>query len=263
VSLTRRELKDIKSLLTRKGRREQGKFLAEGVRLLEEAVRFRFWPQKVYYSTALLSERGERLLREFGRRAIVPMEISARELAGMADARTPQGIVAVFGTPETSLIKLYRRSHRTLLLCENIADPGNLGTLMRSAAAFGFDLVVLSGNTAEPYSPKVVRGSAGSIFGLSVAKSDLQTLIAFLGRSGIKLVAADLEGRPARLPGRGALAKVGLMLAIGSEATGLSEEIRAQAGYRIRIEHSDKVESLNAAVAGSILMKRIYDHYRR
>jgi len=181
----------------------------------------------------------------------------------MADTGTPQGIVAVFDKPETSLIKLYRRSYRKLLLCENIADPGNLGTLLRSAAAFGFELVVLSGNTAEPYSPKVVRGSAGAIFGLKVAKSDIQTLVAFLDRSGIKLVAADLEGRPVRLPARRALAKAGLILAVGSEATGLSKEILAQAAYRVRIEHCDGVESLNAAVAGSILMKEIYDYYRR
>ena len=237
--------------------------MAEGVRLLEEAVRFRFWPQNVFFSRALLSERGERLLGRFSRRAVPPVEVSARDLASIADARTPQGIVAVFDTPETDLIKLYRRGNRKLLLCENIADPGNLGTLLRSAAAFGFDLVVLSGSTAEPYAPKVVRGSAGAVFGLKVAKSDKQAVIAFLNRSGIKLVAADPEGRSRRLPARGALAKTGLMLAVGSEATGLSEEILAQAAYRVRIEHCDGVESLNAAVAGSILMKEIYDYYRR
>ena len=155
------------------------------------------------------------------------------------------------------LNKLLWPRHRKLLLCENISDPGNLGTLIRSAAAFEFDLVILAGNTADPFSPKVVRSSAGGIFSVVIAGGEIEEIIAYSLAEKMMIIATDLKGKIMKLPGN--IKKRKLILAIGSESEGLSDIVKKKSVLTLRINHSKRVESLNAAVAGSILMSRIYD----
>jgi RNA methyltransferase, TrmH family len=263
LSLSQAEIKRLRSFSTKKGRRTAGLFAAEGVRLLEEALNSLLRPETVYYAPALLAERGLTLVRQFGSLRVKTVEISARDLARVSATATPQGILAVFAAPSEELSQLYRPGMRTILVCENVSDPGNLGTLCRSARAFAFDLVILVGECAEPFSPKVVRASAGAMFGLPVAVTPLAELEAFVRDKGFTLVAADVRGTSsigdvvATVPGSR------LMLAVGSEADGLSEEVLHLAGHGVRVPHETCVESLNAAVAGSILMKECYDCARR
>jgi len=259
VPVTKNEINNTKSLLTRKGRRAQNKFLAEGVRLLEEAVRFRVRPEVVYWNESLLSPRGRKLVSEFGQWNVQVEAISARNIRTISGTETPQGLVAVFPQPETDLAKLYDQKQRRILLCEEIQDPGNLGTLVRSALAFGIELVILIKNCVDPFSLKVVRSSAGALFGLDVAVGDKRGFIRRLQMDKVTVIAADATGkdigsiRPLCRPGDR------LMLAVGSEARGLSRRILDQADHRVRIAHSRNVESLNAAVAGSVIMRQIYD----
>jgi TrmH family RNA methyltransferase len=259
VPLSRTELKNLKSLLTKKGRKQSRMFLAEGVRLLEESVRQRFLPRTVYYAPSMLSTRAEKLVGQLRGRAVETVQLSARDLRSVSDTESPQGIVGLFVRPDTKLAKLYQPKHRKLVLCEDISDPGNLGTLVRSSLAFGFDLMLLCGNSAEPYSPKVVRASAGTVFGLPIAVATLREVCAFMAREQVTVIAADLKAkRDVKLPKR-TLQKRRILLAVGSEATGLSKGILERADIRVRIQHLGTVESLNAAVAGSIIMKEIYD----
>jgi TrmH family RNA methyltransferase len=259
VPLSKTELKNLKSLLTKKGRKKSGMFLAEGVRLLEESVRWRFLPRTVYYAPFMLSTRAEKLIRQLRGRAVETVQLSARDLRSMSDTESPQGIVGLFARPDTKLAKLYQPKHRKLVLCEDISDPGNLGTLARSSLAFGFDLMLLCGSSAEPYSPKVVRASAGAVFGLQIAVVTLKEVYAFVAQEEVTVIAADLKTEyDAKLPKR-TLPKRRIVLAVGSEATGLSKGILQRADIRVRIQHLRAVESLNAAVAGSIIMKEIYD----
>jgi TrmH family RNA methyltransferase len=254
--MTKAEQKSVKSLATKKGRKESGMFAAEGVRLLEESFRHRYFPEKVYYAEHLLSDRGRQLLGRLSGRRIITEAISAQVLRAIATATTPQGIVAVFKTPTVIPAELSRGDYRKILLCENISDPGNLGTLARSAIAFDFKLMLLAGNSAEPFAPKVVRSSAGAVFGLSIARMDLEEIIAFIGQRKIAVVATDVQASSDKIPA--GFQKRPFMLAIGSEATGLSEAILRRADIRVRIRHAHTVESLNAAVAGSIIMSRTY-----
>jgi TrmH family RNA methyltransferase len=123
--------------------------------------------------------------------------------------------------------------------------------------AFGFHLMLLCGSSAEPYSPKVVRASAGAVFGLQIAVATLKEVWAFLAREEVTVIAADLKAKyDVKLPKR-TLQKRRFLLAIGSEATGLSKAILEKADIRVRIQHLCTVESLNAAVAGSIIMKEL------
>ncbi|UCE25136.1 MAG: RNA methyltransferase [Candidatus Zixiibacteriota bacterium] len=258
MSITQAELKEVKSLATGKGRKATGLFAAEGVRLLEEAVRNRFWPRRVYCAGSMLSDRGSKLIDYLTGKKIDCRDISARQLRAMATTKTPQGIVAVFDLPQDRLSELYRRKHRRLLWCENVSDPGNLGTLARSASAFGFDPMIVSGSSADIYSPRVVRSSAGSVFALAIARADNREIIELAGERGIAIVAAGVDSKNFDYSLKKMFELDKLILAVGGEADGLSPEIIENADIRVRIAHSPGVESLNVAVAGSILMEKLY-----
>ncbi len=263
MSITRSELKDIQTLLTKKGRKQHRKFIAEGVRLLEEAMRHNRLPETLYTAPALLSERGQELVAAFGMRRVKTVELSARQMNSLSDANTSQGLTGVFETPSTQLGELYHESFRKLLLCDGLSDPGNLGTLIRSALAFGFDLVVLTGNCAEPYAPKVVRSSVGAVCGIPVAIAERSEAVSVMVSHQIRLVTADIRGETDTDRLKSIAARDRLALAVGSEADGVSQEIRSHTDLLLRIGHENGVESLNSAVAGSILMKEIYDLSRR
>lgn len=258
MPLSKSELQDIRSLLTRKGRISRHGFLAEGVRLLEEAQRHRFFPKMLYVSSSMLSERGHQLVTAFRRERVDVVEIPARQMEAISDTSAPQGIVGLFSLPSATLEELYRPDMRKLLLCENIGDPGNLGTLIRTALAFEMQAVITVGTCAEIYSPKVVRSSAGAVFGMPAGQYAWDDVKVRMKSLGTMLVATDLTASDPVERLRGRTHDNAVMLAVGSEATGLSSDITAAADIRIRIRHSDSVDSLNAAVAGSILMRELY-----
>ena len=259
MTLTRNELKDIKTLLTKKGRRTKKMFLSEGVRLLEEAVRHDFMPVRVVFSDSRLSERGRELLTAFKKRGVAVDAVKEKDIEYISGAQTSQGIVGVFQTPATDFSEQFRSEFRRLLWCYGINDPGNLGTLIRSALAFGFDMMVTSGNSAEFFAPKVIRSSAGSIFGLPVAVADEDRVLRNLTENGIKLVATDLKTDKSAADAKALIGNSKLTLAIGSEAEGLPDSVIERADVLVKLKHADKVESLNAGVAGSILMSMIYN----
>jgi len=258
LSISRAELKNVRLLQTKKGRQTAGQFVAEGVRLLEEANRLKARPQKLYFAPALLNERGLALVKRFRDRKVTIEETAAGDLSRMSQAETSQGILAVFSTPPVGLDKLYRPGMRNILLCENLSDPGNVGTLCRSALAFGFDLMILCGASAEPYAPKVVRSSVGAIFGLPTALATTEETLTQAAVDNLAVIATDMSGRDRFGQVFKEIEKRPMILALGSEATGLGNEIRDRADFTVSVRHERAVESLNAAVAGSILMNRCY-----
>jgi TrmH family RNA methyltransferase len=262
MSVSRAETKKVRALQTKKGRRTAGKYIAEGVRLLEEACRFKVRPLDLYYTEAL-SDRGHQLLARFEKQGVTPRKVRPADLDQMAGATTPQGILAVFKTPDTDLAKLNEANLRTILIGENLSDPGNVGTLIRTAAAFDFDLVLLCGRCAEPFAPKVVRSSVGAVFGGPLAVADTSEALDFVTDRRIRLIAAGLKGRTRMSEALTEIDDQPIALAVGSEADGLSEEVLTRADYVVRLEHSRKVESLNSAVAGAILMRECYESLER
>jgi len=259
MPVTKTELKNLKSLLTKKGRRQQRLFLAEGVRLLEESLRHRFYPEKVYCSPSRLSEREKKLVNNFESKNVKIAHLSEKQLEFVSPTIAPQGLVGVFNIPETNATELFQRQCRKLLLCENISDPGNLGTLIRSAAAFAFEAVLLVGDAADPYNPKVVRASAGAVFTVKILKVPLEQLLTLVKDEKIFMIGTGPTGRQDLNRLKSRLLKDRFLLAIGSEAEGLTEEFLSQCDAFVRIDHENGVESLNAAVAGSIIMKQVYD----
>lgn len=258
MAITRNELKSVKSLLTKKGRKETGLFVAEGVRLMEEAVRHRFRPETVYYAPALAGQRGQQLVAGMAKNRVAVKEISKRELQTIADTESPQGILGVFRIPSMRLSELYHPALRRLLWCENVSDPGNLGTLSRSALAFGFELLVLSGSSAEIFAPKVVRSSAGAVFGLKIAKETAPAVLKFATKNKLKVVVTGPTGKKLDRAMKKVLKRDKLILVVGSEPHGVSQSVFGAADMVVSVDHSKKVESLNVGVAGSILMNAIY-----
>ncbi len=253
MPITRNELKLIKSYLTKKGRKNHKKFIAEGVRLLEDSFRHQIYPEKLLYSKSNLDVRIEHLLMNFKKKDILATQVSANDIKMLSDTKTPQGILGVFKMQEQSGDESLSKKTRKILWCENVSDPGNVGTLIRSALAFGYNTVFVSGDTADVYSPKVVRATMGAIFKVQIVKDSTINLLKLIRKNKLILVAADMHGKPIHFVKK-QLLKNRFVLAVGSEGFGLSQEIKPEADMSVRIDHNNAVESLNAAVAGSILM---------
>ncbi len=254
---THSELQSLRSLRTGKGRRECNQYAAEGVRLLEESMRHGVDPEVLYCDPGALSDRGRQLTEDLRGRGVRYEEIAAHQLENAADTKTPQGLIGVFKCPELSLESL--QTCRRLLICDGISDPGNAGTLIRSAHAFDFEAVLLTDESADPFSPKVVRSTAGSIFAIPTVKTSLEDCLGFLAESSFSLVTSD----PAATQDTALLTAEAcsgqLALAIGSEGEGISPGLLERSSLRLAIRHSSRVESLNAGVAGSLLMREIYE----
>ena len=234
-----------------KARRESGFFVVEGLRLVREAA-----PEDVVRAYATeefaASEEGKALC---ARLAAEP--VSESVMARMSDTKTPQGILAVVRQKKWRLEDL-TAAPAPLLVLEHVQDPGNVGTLFRTAEAAGAAGILMDAETADPWQPKVVRGTMGAIFRLPFAVSeDLPEALLELKARGMTLYAAHLEGSreydTVSYPPRAAFL-------LGNEGSGLSERITALADERIRIPMAGRTESLNVSTAGAVLL---YEHFRQ
>jgi RNA methyltransferase, TrmH family len=244
------KLQQVRALLARRDEREeQAAFVAEGVRLVEEAQAGGVTPEFVLYSKAL-SERGRGLVEVFSQKGVDVEEITPSLMESIAGTETPQGILAVLPMLE---IKIPAVCDFVLIL-DNIRDPGNLGTQLRSAAAAGVQVVFLTPGSVDVYSPKVVRAAMGAHFKLPVLTQtwdEISKVIRPQGKPGLNVFLAEAEGG---VPYWQADMTQPVALVVGSEAEGASDRARALATSRLFIPMPGCFESLNAAIAGSILI---------
>ena len=245
TSLSNPQAKHIAMLQKKaKYRSEHGQFVAEGVRMVSETPKELL--DRVYLSEGFTPDRtlGEWLA---GKRTEVLSEKVFRELS---QTQTPQGIMAVVRMRRQNVDDLLSGS--SFLLLETVQDPGNLGTILRTAEGAGMDAVFMNRSCVDIYNPKVVRSTMGSLYRVNFAYvDDFSGLIGRMKDRGICIYAAHLKGMhpyfEADLSGRCAFM-------IGNEANGLSHEIAALASDYIKIPMAGQVESLNAAMAAGILM---------
>lgn len=248
--VSRSESKQIRALGNRKDRAAEGLFLAEGVRVVEELLDAGLPIQLSVVSPALTgSERGATLADRL--RAVGPVrEAGVGELNQLADTRTNQGVLVVAETPEGSLGAVPDEGPSTVLVLDGVQDPGNLGTLVRSAGAFGCHAVVCLPGTVDPWNPKAVRASAGAHFRLPVVQGSAGPGLDRLDTLGYTLLGADAAGQPVdRVARSGRTA-----LAVGNEGGGLSDRVRDRATDLVAVPMAAGVESLNVAVAAGILL---------
>ncbi|MCC2033872.1 TrmH family RNA methyltransferase [Microbacterium allomyrinae] len=243
----------VAKLTKRSARQETGLFLLEGPQAAREALAYRPDTLVEIFATPTAMERHPDI-REASREAGLDIEFTTEAvLDAMADTVTPQGIVAVARQSPTSLRDVFAASPRLVAICEEVRDPGNLGTIIRAADAAGADAVVLTGRTVDPYNPKVVRATTGSLFHLPVAVGvDLATAVERAHAAGVRVVAADVGGGDF-LTSRGILAEPTAWL-FGNEARGLDEDALALADLSLRLPIYGAAESLNLATAASVCL---------
>ena len=230
-----------------KQRAAAGLFFAEGPKLCLELARG-CRAAELYATAPALAHTPA--LAGLGPAVVEITQPVAEKLAG---TRSTQGVFALFETPATDPAPLLAAARRILAL-ESVQDPGNVGTLLRSAAAFGFDAVLLGPGCAAPFSPKVLRASMGAAGRLPLGVcADLPAALGALRGRGVACLAAALyKARP--LDAVGTQFPGGVCVVIGSEGQGLSAAAIAACSAAVRIPMTDRVESLNAGVAGSILL---------
>lgn len=238
------KIKLVRALLGRvKERREAGAFIAEGVRLVEEAVKANWKFRFVLYNDSL-SERGTLNIKHLGSLGVDVEEVSASVMKSMSETEAPQGILAVLESTNLPI----PQSTTFILIPDQIRDPGNLGTLLRSAAASGVDAVLIPPETTDAFAPKVLRSGMGAHFRLPIQEMGWEDIEKIT--SDMNVYVADMDGQPCWEMD---LTKP-VALIVGSEAEGASESARRLAKGKIGIPMSGETESLNAGVAGSVLM---------
>lgn len=229
-------IKAFKRLHRARGRSEAMATLIEGPTVFREAL-----DADVEFRSVLVEKGDDVVLELCASHSIEPTIVTAEVLASAGDTVHPQSPLAMISTPEPD-----RMHYRDTLVLRDISDPGNVGTMIRSAAAFGWDVCV-TGTSAHPWNPKVVRSASGAHFKVHLSFSD--DPISDAGELGLDIAASVVAG--GRKPSRG---DHPIALLIGSEARGLSARDIESSDRTITIPISDGSESLNAAVAASVLM---------
>lgn len=229
---------------------EDGLCAIEGWRIVEEAIRSSLKFQAVFFS-ASAETRAERLLPQFGTR-VEKLLLPDNLFAGAVPSETPQGIAALVRCCEFTLEDIFAKSaNGPVLVIAGVQDPGNLGTIVRSAEAFEAAGLLLGEGTVSPLNWKAVRASAGSVFRLPVVQAQLPEALDQLRARGLRLVATSShKGTPLNM----AELNGGLAIFIGSEGAGLPRNLLKQMDEIVAIPHSPKVESLNAGVAASLVL---------
>lgn len=240
-----------------KTRNEQRVFLVEGIKMFNEAKKASVI--KAYCSESFYLEASKLNKEYFGD---CEVEVISNSLfKEVSDTQTPQGILAIVKQPRYEFEYIVGDSNANLLILEDLRDPGNLGTIVRTAEGASITGIILSKACVDIFNPKVIRSTMGSIYRMPfVYVEDLPKAIREMKERGITLFAAHLLGEnnydQEEYP-----KKCGLF--IGNEANGLSDEITSLADKLIKIPMAGQVESLNAAIAASILMYELYRQKRK
>ena len=229
----------VRSLSRKSERVASGLFIAEGMQSVREALTFQAESIKELYATA-------EIVREF---PVLESATIVNEdvLAAMCDTKSPQGVIAVCALPMAGLSG-HAAPHGRVAILSNVRDPGNAGTIIRSADAFTFDLVIFADDSVDPWAPKVVRSAAGSHFHLPVVSgASLDEAVKWAHQQDLKVIAADLSGSETTS------ASPRSAWLFGNEAWGLTTESLALADSVVRIPMGGRAESLNLATAAGII----------
>lgn len=244
----------IRDLHRRRGRERRTLTLAEGVRLLEDALAAGIHPRGAAVSPALEATPRGQALKAALERLRVPLElVDDQELAQLADTEHPQGIVAVIEPPQWELEAIPTPPDAVVLVLDGVQDPGNVGAVARTALGLGASgLVALSG-TADWTSPKALRGSMGALFRLPTASATPEAFLAWADLRGLMLWTTAVDGVP--IAGVRATGPVAVLL--GNEGAGVRPELVARARQTVAVPLQHGVESLNVAVAAGILLYEV------
>jgi TrmH family RNA methyltransferase len=253
TSVRNRRIVDARKLRQRKHRQRQGRFLVEDLPILQIALDAGAKPVEVFYcGNQLVEDEARNLLNHFRNTDADLVAVSPQVMRVLTERETPHGIVASFALFESALEEIPISARDLVVVFDRLQDPGNLGTLIRTADAVGAAAVILIEPCTDPFDPKTVRGTMGSLFSVPLVRTlDVVPLFAWLHSSGLRSVGADTQ--QGILWGEG-LWEGGVTLILGNEARGLSNDVCPLVQTWARLPMVGMAESLNVAVAGGILM---------
>lgn len=244
-------IKEIKGLHKRKARWDSQLFIVEGIKIIEEAIRSKLDLKYIVYTEKLLEAEEAREFFDLIKDEKNLIKTTEAILKEISDTENPQGVLGLVSFEKRNLDQLFKEEGSFYLYLDELQDPGNMGTIIRSGDAFKLDGIIVGKGSVDPYNPKVVRSTMGSIFRVPLyfPQEDLEFLKRAKGE-GFKLITSSLEGED--------LGQLDLssrsILVIGNEAKGAKKEIMDLSDLRTRIPMPGQAESLNAGVAASIIM---------
>ncbi|UCH64971.1 MAG: RNA methyltransferase [Ignavibacterium sp.] len=249
--ITKNELKYYNSLLQKKFRKLENKFICEGKKVVLECLESSYQSEIIFITQKFLEKEEEYInnLKSFETRIVKLKSIDFRKVS---DTRAPEGVAGVFFF-ENKKPDLSDISDPIIIYLEDISDPGNLGTIMRNCDWFGIKNIFLSPDSAEIYNPKVIRASTGSIFHINIFEEMLLDNILILKKSGYKFVCADIKGESVynfKVPQQS-------ILFLANESSGPSENLLSKSDEVISIPGRGKAESLNVSSASAILLSEL------
>lgn len=244
-----------RKLLRRAGRERAGRFLVEGAQAVREALAA---PHAVHelFVTPAAAQRSPDLVDAARAAGVRVLDVTDAAAAGLSDTVTPQGLVAVCDLLDVPLTAAVEGTPRLVAVLAGVADPGNVGTVVRCADAAGADAVLLAGDTVDPHNGKAVRASTGSVFHLPLARDrDAGAVLDACRAAGLVLLAADAHGEvDLHDPAADALLGGRVAWVFGNEAHGVPAEVLAAADHRVAVPIHGRAESLNLATAAAICL---------
>jgi RNA methyltransferase, TrmH family len=245
----------IRDLGRKRGRERRGLTLAEGVRLVEEAIAAGIALRGAAVSPALeTTARGHPLKGALSAWGVRLQEVSDAELADLADTEQPQGVVAVIEPRRWELRDIRVAPRSVILVLDAVQDPGNVGTMLRTALGLGAAGAVALKGTAELTSPKVLRGSMGALFRLPSVASDAEEFLRWAREHEVRILVTAADGEPLRAE---PASRIPVAVVVGNEGAGVGATMAAAADRRVAIPLAPGAESLNVAVAAGIFLHEV------
>jgi RNA methyltransferase, TrmH family len=253
TSLANPIIKDIKALSQKKNREAGGLFMAEGLKLVLDALETGWKIDTLIFAK---SAKDKPLVEKAASRAVAAgglvLEVSEKVLSSVTRRDNPQMVVGIFHARWTSLSSIKPKAGETWVALDRVRDPGNLGTIIRTADAAGASGVILVGETTDPYGLETVRATMGSIFTMPVVRASQADFIKWRKTSGASLIATHLKGaidyRRADYKSRP------VVLLMGNEQSGIPDELADVADVRVKIPQQGKADSLNLACATAVML---------
>lgn len=253
TSLANPIIKDIKNLTQKKGREESGTFMAEGLKLVIDALELGWTIRTLVYAKAA---KGKPLVEQAAVKTVASgglvLEVSEKVISSITRRDNPQMVVGIFDQKWKPLRDIRPAAGETYVALDRVRDPGNLGTIIRTADAAGASGVILVGDCTDPFSLETVRATMGSVFAMPVARASVDEFSSWRKSAGVSVVATHLAGsvdyRTIDYK------KKPIVLLMGNEQSGLPPELASQADQLARIPQQGRADSLNLAIASAVML---------
>jgi TrmH family RNA methyltransferase len=255
ASLSNPKIKEILEIKNKRSKYRSTAFIIEGLNLIEMALASGNKINTVFFTDSFRAKKdGQKILREIAKKTDAIFEVTEQIMNKLADTETPQGIIATASYPQKNLEGVKFKSAPLIAVIDGIQEPGNLGTIIRTADAAGADAVIILKGTCDVFMPKTLRATAGSIFNIPIIYTGTDKLIEWLKSNGIMFTATALDSGKSIFDSD---LKKPIAFVFGNEAHGVSNEIKRKADLILKIPIYGKAESLNVSASAAVCLYEV------